>query len=112
MVIAASVIVAPIAAGQEMNEPGVGCHDVGPDADAESNATYSSIRKILSPAEQEKLRTAQRLWLQFRDANCAAERDLYVGGSAAPAVYAACLAADTRQRTAELKKIYGWRLEK
>lgn len=81
-------------------------------AGRELNLVYNKIRKILSPVDQSKLQTAQRLWVQFRDANCAAERELYGGGSAAPMAYAACLAADTRQRTAELNVMYGWRLEK
>jgi uncharacterized protein YecT (DUF1311 family) len=81
-------------------------------ADRELNLVYNKIRKILSPADQSMLQTAQRLWVQFRDANCAAEKELYDGGSAAPMVYAACLGADTRQRTTELNVMYGWRLEK
>jgi uncharacterized protein YecT (DUF1311 family) len=81
-------------------------------ADQELNLVYDKIRKILSSAGQSKSQIAQRLWVQFRDANYAAERELYGGGTAAPMVHAACLAADTRQRTAELKLIYGWRLEK
>jgi len=81
-------------------------------ADQELNLVYNKMRKVLSPTEQSMLQTAQRLWVQFRDANCAAERELYGDGSAAPMVHAACLAADTRQRTAELNVMYGWRLEK
>ena len=81
-------------------------------ADRELNLVYNKIHQVLSPTEQEQLQVAQRLWIQFRDANCAAERGLYSGGSAAPMVHAACVAADTRQRTVELKVMYGWRLEK
>lgn len=81
-------------------------------ADRELNLLYSRIRQILSSTERRQLQAAQRLWIQYRDANCAAERDLYGGGSAAPMVYGACLAADTRERTAELNVMYGWRLEK
>ncbi len=81
-------------------------------ADLDLNLLYNKIRQVLSPTEQPQLQAAQRLWIEFRDANCAAERDLYGGGSAAPMVYEACLAADTRQRTAELNVMYGWRLEK
>jgi len=81
-------------------------------ADRDLNLAYDKIRKILSPMDQNKLQIAQRLWVRFRDANCAAERELYDGGSAAPMVYAACLAADTRQRARELNVIYGWRLRK
>ena len=81
-------------------------------ADRELNLVYNKIRAALSPADQSKLQIAQRLWVQFRDANCVAERELYDGGSAAPMAYEACLGADTRQRTTELNVMYGWRLEK
>jgi uncharacterized protein YecT (DUF1311 family) len=81
-------------------------------ADRELNAFYAQIRKVLAPVDQNKLQSAQRLWVQFRDANCAAERDLYEGGSAASMVYAACFAADARQRTAELHTMYDWLLKK
>jgi uncharacterized protein YecT (DUF1311 family) len=81
-------------------------------ADERLNKVYCRIREVLSADEQRDLRSAQRLWLRFRDANCQAERNLYAGGSAAPMVYAACVEADTRQRTSDLKAMYGWRLEK
>lgn len=81
-------------------------------ADERLNKIYSRIREVLSADEQRDLQAAQRLWLKFRDANCAAERNLYAGGSAAPTVYAACIEADTQQRTSDLKAMYDWRLEK
>jgi uncharacterized protein YecT (DUF1311 family) len=81
-------------------------------ADTQLKETYARVRQILSPDEQRDLQQVQTLWLKFRDANCLAERNLYGSGTAAPMVYAACLEADTRQRTTELKTMYGWRLEK
>jgi uncharacterized protein YecT (DUF1311 family) len=81
-------------------------------ADEKLNEIYGRIREALSIDEQRDLQSAQRLWLKFRDANCQAERNLYAGGSAAPMVYAAFMEADTRQRTSDLKAMYGWRLEK
>jgi uncharacterized protein YecT (DUF1311 family) len=81
-------------------------------ADERLNRIYSRIREVLSADEQRDLQSAQRVWLKFRDANCSAERNLYEGGSAGPTVYAACIEADTRQRTSDLKVMYGWRLEK
>lgn len=81
-------------------------------ADERLNKIYSRIREVLSADEQRDLQAAQRLWLKFRDANCSAERNLYAGGSAAPTVYAACIEADTRQRTGDLKAMYGWRWKK
>ena len=78
-------------------------------ANRDLNLAYQKILAKLSPIERAKLQQAQRLWVRFRDANCAAEQELYDG---APMVQAACEAADTRQRTAELNLMYGWRLTK
>ncbi|WP_084080130.1 lysozyme inhibitor LprI family protein [Edaphobacter aggregans] len=110
---------------QHMNVPGVPCDKPSSgaeetacffraykEADQELNRTLALIRTVVDGDELTKLRAAQNLWIKFRDANCAAERELYSGGSAASMVYAACMEADTRQRTAELKTMYGWRLEK
>lgn len=81
-------------------------------ADHKLSRTYSRVQEVLSPEEHKELQETQRLWLRFRDVNCSTKRNLYGGGSAAPMVYAACIDADTRQRTAEFKTMYGWRLEK
>jgi len=81
-------------------------------ADKRLNEFYGQIKKAIDGEEWAKLQAAQRLWIQFRDANCLAEQKLYEGGSAASMVYYACLEADTRQRTKELKTMYGWRIEK
>jgi uncharacterized protein YecT (DUF1311 family) len=77
-------------------------------ADSELNQRYSQIAKVLQPDDLERLKVAQRLWIQFRDATCTAESDLYSGGTASAPAYAACREELTRQRAAELKTIYGW----
>ncbi|MBT9331135.1 lysozyme inhibitor LprI family protein [Paracidobacterium acidisoli] len=110
---------------QHMNAAGNPCQSIGPDssetqcfitasqaADRELNSFYGKLRAHLRSDDLSNLQAAQRLWMQFRDANCKAEYDLYEGGSAGPMVRAACIEAVTRQRTAELKTIYGWVLEK
>jgi uncharacterized protein YecT (DUF1311 family) len=38
--------------------------------DKRMNAAYQKALKEGEPPRQEQLRTAQRLWIQFRDANC------------------------------------------
>jgi uncharacterized protein YecT (DUF1311 family) len=81
-------------------------------ADQQLNRTYEQIRNTLVDGDKKKLQEAQRIWLQFRDANCTAERELYSGGSAASMVYAACIEADTRHRTSELKTMYEWKVDK
>jgi len=55
--------------------------------------------------------SAQRLWIQYRDSNCAAERGLYNGGTAASPAYLACLEAMTRARTKELAVTYAVKLK-
>jgi uncharacterized protein YecT (DUF1311 family) len=76
------------------------------------NQMYKRVQTVVEGDELVKLRTAQRFWIQFRDANCEAEHELYTGGSAASMVKLACLEAMTRYRTQELEVMYGWRLEK
>lgn len=77
-------------------------------ADDELNQLYKQIRQVLRPDQQQQLLATQRLWLQLRDATCNAESDLYKGRDAESPAYSACLEEETRQRTADLKTIYGW----
>jgi uncharacterized protein YecT (DUF1311 family) len=80
-------------------------------ADSELNGYYQRIPTVVDRDGLAKLKTAQRLWIQFRDANCDAEYELYSEGTAAPMVKLACLEAMTRHRTEELHRIYGSKLE-
>jgi uncharacterized protein YecT (DUF1311 family) len=75
-------------------------------ADSGLNAAYKEIRAKLDGEDATRLNLAQRLWIQYRDANCTAERELYAGGTAAPVVYLACLEAMTRARKKELLATY------
>lgn len=81
-------------------------------ADSDLNQLYRQVLTVANGDELIELKTAQRLWIQYRDANCLAEQKLYSGGSAASMVKLACLEAMTRHRTEELSTVYGWRLEK
>jgi uncharacterized protein YecT (DUF1311 family) len=80
-------------------------------ADAQLNAAYKNLRGKLGAADEQRLVATQRLWVQYRDSNCAAERDLYEGGTAASPAYLACLEAMTRARTKELTVTYTVRLK-
>jgi len=83
-------------------------------ADTKLNAMYKTVQETLRTRsdDAQRLRNAQRLWLQYRDANCAAERDLYDGGTGGPPTYLACMEAMTRARTKELQVMYGWLVQK
>ena len=80
-------------------------------ADARLNATYEQLRGKFDIADAQRLVAAQRLWIQYRDANCVAERALYEGGTASPPAYLACLEAMARARTKELTVTYAVRLK-
>jgi len=45
--------------------------------DAKLNTVTSKLRGKLDAADGQRLVAAQRLWIQYRDANPSAERDLY-----------------------------------
>ena len=80
-------------------------------SDSALSSLYQTIRKNLDPTETNQLVKTERLWVQYRDANCAAERDLYGQGTGGPPAYLACLDAMTRERTRELRITYTVRLK-
>ena len=82
------------------------------DADKKLNDIYARVMKTLAPEAQQSLQSVERLWIQFRDANCEVEHSLYKGGTAASMVLTACLEALTRQRADDLMTMLGWRLQK
>src|ERR1700733_14957282 len=121
LLLAISICSGSIARAQHMNSPSAPCRNVAVTlaiencfdkayraADSELNQRYSQISKVLQPDDLERLNAAQRLWIQFRDATCTAESDLYSGGTASAPAYAACREELTRQRAADLETIYGW----
>ena len=121
LLLAAFLCYDSIASAQHMNSAGAPCRNVAVTiamencfdkaykaADSGLNQTYSQISKVLQTDDLERLKVAQRLWIQFRDATCTAESNLYNGGTASAPAYSACLEELTRQRTADLKTTYGW----
>ncbi len=77
-------------------------------ADRDLNAQYAETRKavLAYDAEGDKmLIAAQRAWVVFRDAHCAASSFAFKGGSMEPFMKASCLAVTTRARTAQLKRM-------
>jgi len=122
--LAAGFAAALPAAAQQMNERDSPCRDAvttidlrrcfdkaREEADAELNALYKEVRGKLDGEDEKRLVAAQRLWIQYRDANCTAERELYARGTAAGPVYLACMEAMTRARTKELRVTYAVRLK-
>lgn len=81
-------------------------------ADADLNRAYRRIVGVLEGSDRQKLQSAERTWLMYRDQTCSAERDLYDGGTGGIATYPACLEAVTRHRIDDLKTTYWWKVEK
>lgn len=69
--------------------------------DKRLNAAYAKVLKDAQPKQREQLRAAQRLWVQYRDANC-----LYWGlgeGTIARIQASDCTYRLTRTRAEELE---------
>lgn len=114
-----------LALAQHMNSDQAPCRDkvstvdlaecfgaAGKAADKQLNELHKEILNDLEPRDRKALRNVQRLWVQFRDATCAAERGLYADGTAAGPAYLACLEEETRLRVQDMQAIYGWRVVK
>jgi uncharacterized protein YecT (DUF1311 family) len=72
-------------------------------ADADLTDAYAAARAgLIDEAGQRLLRDAQRTWIPFRDAACAAEADQVRGGSMAPMVQGLCLTRLTQTRANDL----------
>lgn len=77
-------------------------------ADARLNQVYDRLMSELSGygsggKDQEKLKQAQSVWLQYRNANCESEASIFEGGSIHPTVYYTCLASMTFERTRRIR---------
>ena len=73
-------------------------------AEQELNKTYQLALKTGDAAQQEELRQVQRVWLQYRDAECEIEGEGY--STLKVAMVALCVAALDKDRTNELKHDY------
>jgi uncharacterized protein YecT (DUF1311 family) len=121
LLLTAFICCGSVARAQHMNSAGAPCRNVAitiamencfdkayKAADSGLNQMYIQISRVLQPDDLQRLKVAQRLWIQFRDATCTAESNFYNGGTASAPAYSACLEEETRQRTADLTAIYGW----
>ena len=69
--------------------------------DQQLNRNYQALMAELPPARKKQLQTAQRRWLQYRDANCHFYADPD-GGTAAGIAAADCVLQMTASRAREL----------
>ena len=71
-------------------------------ADKALNLAYDKLLDKISPAGQKALIAAQRLWVHFRDAECAFETMGSLGGSVYPMAVTVCRTRLTRVRLADI----------
>ena len=74
-------------------------------ADAELNDAYAAAMRVVEGyggTVADHLRTAQRAWIAFRDADCATEAAFWGGGTGQPMILYGCLETITLQRTDDL----------
>lgn len=72
--------------------------------DKRLNTAYKNAMAMLTPARQKELQAVQRLWLQFRDANCKFAFDPD-GGTMAHIDSSDCVMTMTAQRAHELESL-------
>ena len=72
--------------------------------DARLNSEYRQTLASVSNRQQTRLRAAQRLWVQYRDANCAFRADPD-GGTLATVMSVDCRRAMTTERADELVRL-------
>jgi uncharacterized protein YecT (DUF1311 family) len=73
-------------------------------ADSTLNKLYQSLMHVLSDADKQRLRDAQRAWISFRDKECTFRVAPYADGSIAPSLTASCVTALTAQRVVDLRQ--------
>ncbi|MCD9126925.1 lysozyme inhibitor LprI family protein [Luteimonas fraxinea] len=72
--------------------------------DARLNSEYRRTLAAITTRQQARLRTAQRLWVQYRDANCAFLADPE-GGTLATVMSVDCRRQMTTERASELARL-------
>ena len=72
--------------------------------DRRLNAAYGQLLETLTPQRRRQLQSVQRLWLQYRDANCRFQADPN-GGTIARVAGSACHLEMTTDRASELERL-------
>ena len=72
--------------------------------DARLNQNYKAAMQALDKGQQNQLRDAQRLWIKFRDADCALLGNL-TGGSIDRINSASCFLDMTKQRADDIARL-------
>jgi uncharacterized protein YecT (DUF1311 family) len=77
--------------------------DAAAKADTDLNAAYKTLMALLGADDQRRLREAQRIWVDFRNAECTFRTKSYSDGSIYPMLLSNCIADVTRARAADFE---------
>jgi uncharacterized protein YecT (DUF1311 family) len=72
-------------------------------ADADLNKIYAKVMAKLDDEGKEKLKTAQRAWIAFRDAQAELDADVSRGGTMAPLLRSSSMTDSTQARIRQLQ---------
>ena len=72
-------------------------------AEAQLNRVYGQLMAKYDEPNRNALVLAERAWVVYRDADCAYETALSVGGTIHPMMVALCMTAKAKARTKELE---------
>ena len=89
--------------GRTQREMGLCAARAAQSADAKLESLLEELGSKLGQKEGAQLVSVQTRWAELRDLDCDWERSFFLGGSAAPLVYAKCLKARTDERIDRLK---------
>ena len=74
------------------------------EADVALNEAWDAAMAVAEARSiEEPLLAAQRAWIAFRDADCAAQASLWEGGTGQPMIFNGCMESLTLQRTDDLR---------
>jgi uncharacterized protein YecT (DUF1311 family) len=77
--------------------------------EAKLNATYVQTMKALGDADhaalKQKVIVAQRAWIKFREADCAAEETRWAGGTVAAQMFMGCMQKRAQERIKDLENV-------
>lgn len=80
-------------------------HETYKKVDKELNVVYGEVMNSMKASQKALLKTAQKAWITYRDADCKCAGNGYEGGSIQPLVINECLTDRTKTRIKELKEM-------
>ena len=73
-------------------------------SDKKLNTAYQALSKTITPGGLQKLKSAQKAWIAYRDAQCDFDTSGHEDGSIYPMIQSLCLDALTQAQTTHLNE--------